>query len=45
MRKRCPSGMSFVHIGRAELAMIDSGTRDAFVRVLKDLEGYIVAAP
>ena len=43
MRKRYPSGMSFVHIGRAELAMIDAGTRDAFVRVLKALEGYIVA--
>jgi hypothetical protein len=42
-RKRYPTGMSFVHIGRVEYAMMDAATRDAFVRLGRELGTYTVA--
>jgi hypothetical protein len=39
-RARYPSGMSFVHLGHVQLSMLDGPTREAFVRVLRELEGY-----
>jgi hypothetical protein len=42
-RVRYPTGMSFIHIGRVEYALIDNATRDVFVRVTKELDKYIVA--
>jgi hypothetical protein len=42
-RARYPTGMSFVHIGRVQLSLIDSATRQAFVRVLKDMREYVAA--
>jgi hypothetical protein len=42
-RQRFPSGMSCIHVGRAQLALMDSETRDVFVRVTRELSGYIAA--
>lgn len=42
-RARYPTGMSFVHIGRAPFTGMDSATRDVFVRVLRELNRYVVA--
>lgn len=42
-RKRYPTGMSFVHMGRVQLTMLDSDTRQAFVRILQELSGYTAA--
>jgi hypothetical protein len=42
-RAQYPSGMSFVHVGRAEMALIDSATRQMFVRTARDLDGYTAA--
>lgn len=42
-RRRYPSGMSFVHIGQPEYALIDAATRETFVRILKELDGYAAA--
>lgn len=42
-RRRYPRGMSFVHIGRPEHALIDAATRDTFVRIAKELGDYAVA--
>ncbi|HKP61588.1 MAG TPA: hypothetical protein VJV78_32885 [Polyangiales bacterium] len=39
-RERYPSGMSYIHIGRVELAMMDSATRGTFVRIAKELGTY-----
>lgn len=39
-RPHYPTGMSFVHVGRAEMAMMDSAARQAFVRTSRDLDGY-----
>jgi hypothetical protein len=39
-RKRHATGMSFVHIGRVQYAMIDSETRALIVRILKELGDY-----
>lgn len=40
-RKRYPTGMSYVHIGRVQLALLDSEARQAFIKVVTDLSGYI----
>lgn len=42
-RERFPTGMSCIHVGRAQLGLMDSETRDVFVRVSRELNGYIVA--
>jgi hypothetical protein len=43
-RKQYPTGMSFVHIGRVQLALLDPDARDAFVRITRELQGYVAAA-
>jgi hypothetical protein len=43
-RERYPSGMSFIHVGRAQLSLMDAQARDVFVRVSRELGGYIVAS-
>jgi hypothetical protein len=42
-RDRYPSGMSFVHVGRAQLSLMDAETRDVFVRLSRELNAYVVA--
>jgi hypothetical protein len=42
-RERYPSGMSFVHLGRVQLSMMDGPARAVFVRIAKELGGYIAA--
>jgi hypothetical protein len=42
-RVRYPSGMSFVHVGRAEMAFMDAATRQTFVRTSRELDGYTAA--
>jgi hypothetical protein len=42
-RRQFPSGMSFVHLGRVQLAMLDPEGRQAFVRVAQELGSYNVA--
>jgi hypothetical protein len=42
-RPRYPTGMSFVHVGRAEMAFMDSDTRQTFVRTSRELDGYTAA--
>ncbi len=42
-RRKYPNGMSFVHMGRVQLAMMDAATRHVFVRVLQELDGYVAA--
>lgn len=36
-RAQYPSGMSFVHMGPVRFARLDSGTRDAFVKALREM--------
>jgi hypothetical protein len=42
-RRQFPGGMSFVHIGRVQLAMLDTEARDVFVRISRELQGYMAA--
>jgi hypothetical protein len=42
-RQRYPRGLSFVHIGRVELTLMDADTRKAFVHVLRDLGASVAA--
>ncbi|MET0388958.1 MAG: hypothetical protein ABW321_23495 [Polyangiales bacterium] len=42
-RAQYPSGMSFVHLGQVQMSMMDSATRDVFVRVLRELNTYMAA--
>jgi hypothetical protein len=42
-RLRYPTGMSFVHVGRAEMAFMDSAARQMFVRTSRELDHYTVA--
>lgn len=42
-RKRYPSGMSFVHLGRAQFSLLDGETRQVFVRLLRELDSYVAA--
>jgi hypothetical protein len=43
-RKRYPTGMSFVHIGRVQISLMDSATRQVFVRVLREMDTYVAAS-
>jgi len=42
-RARYPSGMSFIHFGRVQISLLDSETRQAFVRILRELQHYVAA--
>jgi hypothetical protein len=42
-RERYPTGMSFVHIGRGQHAMVDAEARAVIVRILRELDHYTAA--
>jgi hypothetical protein len=42
-QRKHPEGLSVVHIVRAQVAMPDAVTRDALVKLMKEVEGAVVA--
>jgi len=42
-RVQFPTGMSVIHIGRVQLAMMDAAARDVFVSTLRELKEYMAA--
>jgi hypothetical protein len=40
-RAKYPTGMSFVHVGPVRYARLDGETRDAFVKNMRELAGYM----